>query len=146
MESLKINAKFLEMEFSFMEADKKAAWELYIELITRTTTQHLPDEHGFELRALESVHKISPLTRQIIKENGREWIAFTKIAIVILNQILRPFTAKWHKLSFEGAYKDPKKCKEFRSELTEIQQILRRYNQMLSDMAEVEDLTDLMEE
>ena len=34
MDSLKINAKFLELELKFEEADKKAAWELYIELIS----------------------------------------------------------------------------------------------------------------
>lgn len=143
MDSLKINAKFLELELKFEEADKKAAWELYIELITRTTTQHLPDEDGIEITALESVHKIFELSREIIKENGRKCFEFTKIAIVVLNQVIRPFTAKWHKLSSEGAFNDKKKCKKFRKELSELQVDLRKYTQMLSDMAGVEDLTDL---
>jgi hypothetical protein len=143
MDSLKINAKFLELELKFEEADKKAAWELYIELITRTTTQHLPDENGIEATALESVHRIFDLTREIIKENGRKCFEFTKIAIVVLNQVIRPFTAKWHKLSSEGAFDDKKQCKKFRKELAELQVDLRKYTQMLSDMAGVEDLTDL---
>jgi hypothetical protein len=142
MESLKINAKFLEVELKFEEADKKAAWELYIELITRTTTQHLPGEQGVEQRALESLYELFSLTREIIKENGRQCFEFTKIAIVVLNQVIRPFTAKWHKLSTEGAFLVPEKCKEFRKELSGIQNLLRRYTQMLSDMAGVEDLTD----
>jgi len=145
MDSLKINAKFLELELKFEEADKKAAWELYIELITRTTTQHLPVEHGIEITALESVHKIFDLTRVIIKENGRKCFEFTKIAIVVLNQVIRPFTAKWHKLSSEGAFDDKKQCEKFRKELASLQVDLRKYTQMLSDMAGVEDLTDLME-
>ena len=145
MDSLKINAKFLELELKFEEADKKAAWELYIELITRTTTQHLPVEHGIEITALESVHKIFDLTRVIIKENGRKCFEFTKIAIVVLNQVIRPFAAKWHKLSSEGAFNDKKQCKKFRKELASLQVDLRKYTQMLSDMAGVEDLTDLME-
>jgi hypothetical protein len=145
MDSLKINAKFLELELKFEESDKKAAWELYVELITRTTTQHLPDEHGIEITALESVHNIFGLTRQIIKENGRKCFEFTKIAIVVLNQVIRPFTAKWHKLSSEGAFNDKKQCKKFRKELAALQVDLRKYTQMLSDMAGVEDLTDLIE-
>jgi len=35
MKSLKIKAPFLEMEWNPQEADKDAAWELYIELLTR---------------------------------------------------------------------------------------------------------------
>jgi len=143
MDSLKINAKFLELELKFEEVDKKAAWELYIELITRTTTQNLPDDHGIEITALESVHRIFDLTREIIKENGRKCFEFTKIAIVVLNQVIRPFTAKWHKLSSEGAFNDKKQCKKFRKELAALQVDLRKYTQMLSDMAGVEDLTDL---
>jgi hypothetical protein len=143
MDNLKINAKFLELELKFEEADKKAAWELYIELITRTTTQHLPEEQGIEITALESIHKIFDLTRVIIKENGRKCFEFTKIAIIVLNQVIRPFTAKWHKLSSEGAFNDKKQCKKFRKELAELQVDLRKYTQMLSDMAGVEDLTDL---
>ena len=96
MTSLKINLKFLEMEWKPQEADKNAAWELYIEMLTRIATQKLPKEHGDEVRALESVHSLFPLTRETIKRHGRECEEFTKIAIVVLNQIVRPFTAKWH--------------------------------------------------
>ena len=39
MTSLKISAPFLEMEWNPAEPDKDAAWELYIELLTRITTQ-----------------------------------------------------------------------------------------------------------
>lgn len=143
MESLKINAKYLELELRFNDADKKAAWDLYIELITRTTTQYLPEDQGSEARALESIYEIFGLTRQIIKDNGKGCFEFTKIAIVILNQVIRQFTNKWHKLSLEGAFSDANYCIEFRNELRDIQVLLRRYTQMLSDMAGVEDLTDL---
>ncbi len=64
---------------------------------------------------------------------------------MVLNQIIRPFTAKWHKESLNGAFDVPEKCAEFRSELKEIQVILTRYTQMLADMADVEDLTSLEE-
>ena len=31
--------------------------------------------------------------------------------IIILNQKIRPFTAKWHKKSLNGAFENPKECK-----------------------------------
>jgi len=46
MTSLKINASFLEMEWKPQDADKDAAWELYIEMLTRIATQYLQPEHG----------------------------------------------------------------------------------------------------
>lgn len=143
MTTLKINLKFLEMEWSPQEADKDAAWELYIEMLTRVATQYLEPEHGDEATALESIHKLFDLTRKIIRSHGRDCVEFTKIAAVVLNQIVRPFTAKWHKLSLAEAFSDPKKCNEFRKELSALQRELRKYSKMLSDMADVEDLTEL---
>lgn len=146
MSSLKIKAPFLDMEWNPKDEDKSAAWELYIELLTRIATQPLKDKHGDEKTALESISSIFSITRQVIKDNGRGCIEFTKIAIIILNQVIRPFTAKWHKLSINGALNDIEQCKEFRRELTLLQLKLKRYTKMLADMAHVEDLTELDEE
>ncbi|MDF1690625.1 MAG: hypothetical protein P1U35_13560 [Cycloclasticus sp.] len=143
MTSLKIKAPFLEMEWNPQDEDKAAAWELYIELLTRITTQKLDDNNGDEKTALTSVFSIFSITRAVMKNNGRHCIEFTKIAIIVLNQIVRPFTAKWHGLSVSGAFDDPVKCEEFRQELAELQGVLRLYTKMLADMAGVEDLTEL---
>jgi len=142
MSSLKIKAPFLEAEWQPKDKDKDAAWELYIELLTRITTQQLPKEHGDEATALESVHTLFGLTREIIKKHGRECIEFTKIGVVVLNQIVRPFTAKWHKEALANAFDDSGKREEFRKELIELQTDLKHYTKMLSDMADVEDLTE----
>ena len=143
MKSLKINTLFLEMEWKPSDYDKDAAWELYIELLTRITTQYLPPDHGDEETALKSIYSLFGLTREVIKRQGRHCIEFTKIAIVILNQIVRPFTAKWHKLSIQKAFSDRKQCKVFRDELAKLQEVLRTYTKMLAEMAGVEDLTSL---
>ena len=143
MTSLKIKTPFLEMDWQPKDEDKSAAWELYIELLTRIATQNLPIEHGDEATALESIHKLFALTREVIKRHGRHCITFTKIAIVILNQKIRPFTAKWHKEMLSNAFGEPIKCKNFRKELAELQEVLKNYTKMLSDMAGVEDLTEL---
>lgn len=143
MTNLKINLQFLEMEWSPQEADKNAAWELYIEMLTRIATQYLEPAHGDEATALESIHRLFDLTRNIIKSHGRECIEFTKIAIVVLNQVIRPFTAKWHREMLAGCFEDEEKCKLFRNELARLQKKLRKYSKMLADIASVEDLTEL---
>ena len=79
-------------------------WALYIELLTRITTQPLPTEHGDEETALDSVYSLFEITRAVIKEHGRDCINFTKIAIVVLNQVVRPFTAKWHRKNLAGDF------------------------------------------
>ena len=143
MVSLKISVPYLEMEWAPKDADRDAAWELYIELLTRITTQPLPQEDGDEETALKSVYAIFGLTRDTIKRHGRACREFTKLAIVVLNQIVRPFTAKWHRLSLHGAFADAARCAEFRGELGQLQEQLREYTRMLGDLAGVEDLTKL---
>lgn len=145
MKSLKFTPPFLQMEWTTQEADKNAAWALYIELLTRITIQPLPTEHGDEKTALDSVYSLFAITREVIREQGPECINFTKIAIVVLNQVVRPFTAKWHRKSLAGDFDNDTERTTFREELAALQVELREYTRMLADIAEVEDLTDLEE-
>ncbi|PHN02783.1 hypothetical protein CRP01_30830 [Flavilitoribacter nigricans DSM 23189 = NBRC 102662] len=137
-----MNAGFLQASISFKDADRAAAWDMYIELLTRVTTQYLEPEHGDEKSALDSFYALFGLTREVIKKNGPNCINFAKLAIVILNQVIRPFTAKWHKLSLAGAFADPVQCLLFRQEMEDLQTTLRKYTVSLADIAGVEDLTD----
>ena len=146
MTSLKIKTQILDMEFKPQDPDKAAAWALYVELLTRITTQPLDAKHGDEKTALESVYSLFPLTRQVLKDNGPGCTQFAKLAVVVLNQVVRPFTAKWHLLSLKGAFEKPEKRKEFRKELAALQIELRKYTWMLADIAGVEDLTSLEDE
>jgi hypothetical protein len=143
MTSLKITAPFMEMEWSPKDEDKAAAWDLYVELLTRIATQPLDPSHGDEKTALDSIYSLFPITREILKVHTRECQEFTKIAIVVLNQIVRPFTAKWHRLSLQGAFSGPEANNEFRAELAALQARLKTFTKMLADMAGVEDLTTL---
>ncbi len=132
------------MEFEPQDDDCKAAWELYIELLTRIATQRISDQHGDEKTALDSIFSLFPNSREIIKKYGPGSQEFTKLSIIVLNQIVRPFTAKWHALSLQGAFDDPEHCKNFRQELRALQDKLLVYTRMLGDMAGVEeDLTKL---
>jgi len=143
LEKLSINAVYLQAELSFNNADKKAAWEMYVELLTRITTQPLGAQDGDEKTALDSIYSLFGTTRQVLKDNGPKCENFAKIAVIILNQIIRPFTAKWHRLSLQGAFQDTKQCKQFREELALLQIDLTHYTQLLADMADVEDLTKI---
>jgi hypothetical protein len=137
MTSLKLNLHFAELQFEPNDHDRNAAWDLYVELLTRITTQPLPEECGDEKVALESTHSLFPLTREILKRHGRHADEFAKLAIIVLNQVVRPFTAKWHKLSTE--LDRPARCVEFRRDLVALQLILARYTCMLGEMAGIED-------
>ena len=143
LEKVKLNLAVVKFEVSFDDADRDAAWELYIEMLTRIVTQPLPIEDGDEKTALDSVYSLFPITRKVLRRHGRSAVNFSKIAVPVLNQIVRPFTAKWHRESLAGAFDDDEKRREFREELAALQQELRNYNRMLAEIADVEDLTDL---
>lgn len=143
MTKLSIKTPIAELEWQPNEKDREAAWELYIELLTRITTQPLPVGAGDEKAALESVHDLFQLTRDVLKTKGRDCVEFTKIAIIVLNQKVRPFTSKWHQPSLQGTLSGPDRSREFRADLEAVQGDLRIYTHMLADIAGVEDLTDL---
>ena len=117
---------------------------MYVELVTRITTQPLADKNGTEEAALTSVYSLFAITRDVIKRHGRHSQEFARLAIVILNQAVRPFTAKWHRRSTDGDFADPDACEEFRRELVELQKTLRSYANLLAELAEVEDITAML--
>lgn len=143
LERVTLNTGIGSVEMSFVDSDKDAAWELYIEMLTRIVTQPLSDGVGDETTALKSVYSLFPTTREILRKRGRKTLQFSKVAIPILNQIVRPFTAKWHKEQSQGGFDDSGKRAEFRAELQDLQKDLCNYNRMLAEIAGVEDLTEL---
>jgi len=139
---LRIKASFLEMDWKPNTADQDAAWELYVELLTRVTTQALQKNEGTEEAALSSIYSLIKITRDVLKYHGRECVAFSKVAVVILNQVIRPFTAKWHKIVEAGNLTE-EQTNEFREELSHLQGQLISYTHMLAEIAEVEDITNI---
>jgi hypothetical protein len=143
MRSLSIRTPFLEMQWAPQDADKAAAWEMYIELLTRVSSQPLAPQAGSEHAALQSVHSLFATTREVLRRHGRQAGEFTKIAVIVLNQVIRPFTTKWHAIDLEGGLTQPSMRAQFRAELEPLRESLTRYTRMLADMAGVEDLTQL---
>lgn len=109
------------------------------------STQKLDEDYGDEKTALSSIHALFPITREILKAKGRLAPNFTKIAVIVLNQILRPFLSKWHRRCLAGEFENPESCIEFRKELENIRIQLLCYSRMLAEIAKVEDLTNLCE-
>jgi hypothetical protein len=140
---VRLNVAGVGVEIEFNQDDQDAAWELYVEMLTRIVTQPLPANVGDEQTALDSVYSLFGTTREILHRRGRNSIQFSKVAIPVLNQVVRPFTAKWHRESLAGAFGEPARCGEFRQELITLQADLRNYNRLLASIAGVEDLTDL---
>lgn len=112
-------------------------------MLLRVVTQPLPSEGGDESTALDSTYALFPVTSEILRRRGRSAISFSKVAIPVMNQVVRPFTTKWHPQSLSGALCDAEKRAEFRQDLEVLQSDLRNYNRLLAQIAGVEDLTDL---
>ncbi len=146
LKELKINTGILEASWEPQDEDRHAAWEMYIELLTRITTQPLADDDGDIETALESIHSLFPTSREILRRNGPGCIKFSEIAIVVLNQVVRPFTAKWHRISITEGFANEDNGVKFREELIDLQEELRHYTGLLSELAGVEDLTQLESE
>lgn len=142
--SIKLNIGFEEMELKATEDDQTAAWDMYVELLTRITTQPFEDGVGDEETALTSVYNLFAITREILKTKGRKARDFTKVAVIVLNQVIRPFTAKWHRKKLSGAFSNEEECMIFHQDLKELQGKLICYARLLADMAMVEDLTEII--
>ena len=145
LKGLKLSTGFVTMEWEPQPEEQQAAWELYVELLTRVTTQPLDDAHGDEATALQSIYSLFGITRELLKQRGRKAETFSKIAIVVLNQKIRPFTAKWHKASLAGVLESEEGRQAFREEMRDIQLVLRGYAGLLSEMAGVEDFSGLVD-
>lgn len=82
------------------QAEREAAWKLYVEFGTRISTQPLASGTGSAREALSSLHSLFGITREILKEAGPEVgqspTGLGPVAIRILNDGLRPFLTKWH--------------------------------------------------
>ena len=143
LEKVRLGPAWANVEISFDQSDQDAAWELYVEMLLRVVTQPLPSEGGDESTALDSIYVLFPVTREILRRRGRGAISFSKVAIPVMNQVVRPFTTKWHPQSLAGALGDAAKRAEFRQDLEALQNDLRNYNRLLAQIAGVEDLTDL---
>ncbi|WP_109008679.1 hypothetical protein [Nostoc commune] len=90
------------MSWKVDTTQKKAAWSLYVELVTRIAVQPLEVDQGLVREAMNSLYSLFGTTREVLKAAGPDVGASRDsvggIAIAVLNNGLRPFLAKWHPL------------------------------------------------
>ncbi|MFG2584415.1 hypothetical protein [Streptomyces malaysiensis] len=103
---VKLNLKFLEVSGTWQpnDVERRAAWDLYVELTTRVTIVPIRQEEGVLREALASIYSVFASTREILKRYGPEVAEpkrsgqynFAFLAIALLNYELRPILSKWH--------------------------------------------------
>lgn len=81
----------------FTQADRNAAWELFIELDTRVATRTL--ENGLLPAALDSLASLFGSHRDISKKNGPNCRQYYQLVSELFESDLRSFTSKWHRES-----------------------------------------------
>jgi hypothetical protein len=140
-----------KLELEPDEVQQRAAWSLYVELVTRIAIEPLDPKRGLLREALNSLYAMFNLTREILREAGpgvaKGANSFGHVAIDVLNKGLRPFMTKWHPtlqayeqqrppdvshLEHERAWEH---FDEMRRELTELQSQMRIYADVLVEIA-----------
>lgn len=160
--SVSLNLGLLNIEGTWKPDDieKKAAWEMYVELVTRVTLQELTPEEGLLREALSSFYSLFGTTREILRRSGPSIakpkngsnISFGQLAVNILNFVLRPLLAIWHPLLLDYEQTREKsvslveherrweKNKELQKEIAEVRVKLIKYADLLANVAGVQAL------
>lgn len=157
---VRIKTDFIDIDTTIdpNQAQRDAAWELYVELLTRVATAPLPDESGLLREAMNSLYTLFACTRTTLKSYGPRIARKTRkaeysvgyLAIAILNRGLRPFLSKWHPLLLDHEEKRPNglsslehekqwgDCyEECRADLKRVRQTLAQYSDILATICDV---------
>lgn len=142
------------------EAEQRAAWELYVELVTRISTIELQPNEGMLRESLTSLYDIFTTTRKLLRSYGptiarpttEDGLSLGIIAVHVLNYVLRPVLAVWHprlsdyehqRESHVSAWENEQrwdKAQELRRVLAETSQSLTQYTNLLAQVAGVPEL------
>ena len=133
VKSVQMNLGVVKGEIEVNQADREAAWELHVELESRSATQELKGE-GSEQRALESLVELFGITREVLKRHGASCADTGHIALEVLNRVIRPLTTKWHRTG-NNRVNGEGQGRAFREELEETQKVLRKYSGQLAQIA-----------
>lgn len=86
------------------DAEQRAAWEFYVELVTRVSVAPLRKDDGSAREALTSMYVLFEMVRDILKRYGpdvappgaRNEVSFGILAVTVLNRAVRPVLSRWH--------------------------------------------------
>jgi hypothetical protein len=131
--------QFSELTFVVNDESRVVAWKLFVETVTRVTTQPLNDDQGLIREAMTSLYGLFATTRETLKSSrpsvpapGSQTVEH--LAVTMLNWEIRPFLSTWHPqlrqfeqehpTGPESAWPEAATC---RGELRRTQEHLRRY-------------------
>ena len=139
------------------ESEVRAAWELYVEMVTRTPLGGFSSQDGSLRESLDSIYSLFDTTRGILRESGPAVarpksggkLSFGYLAVSMLNRVLRPFLTEWHpKLrSWErtNPHRDASEWEgrsDFLNALRDISVQLRQYADLFAEVADVPELIE----
>ena len=153
---------FAAISGTWVPNDKEvtAAWELYVEMVTRTPLGGVSQREGFIREALASMYSLFDTTRSILRSHGpdiarpknRQELSFGYLAISMLNHVLRPLLTRWHPLlsAWETANPNenesgwPYRC-DFVRDLRKAKIQLRAYAGYFARVADVPELLERLD-
>jgi hypothetical protein len=97
-----------------LPTDAAPSHAMWVELATRITTQKLHYRSGEEETAAESMHALFGKARELMAANPSA-AAFNALSLELLNNCVRPYTARWHGWMTSSHAKDEKP--RFKSEI-----------------------------
>lgn len=137
---------------------RQVAWILFIETITRVSTQPLADDGGYLREALNSLYVLFGVTRDVLrssepsKNKTKNEMTVEMLAVLMLNTALRPFLTKWHPLLEDYLQKNPNGSEaewdlntECRKELAQVRILIIEYARGFGQLAEVKELDDFFD-
>ncbi len=116
--------------------DKLAAVALLQELNNRIITQPLHFRSGDEKTALDSIHFFFAFTKKLSTVDHPNCPCFKVLIDILLNKTVRSFTAKWHKISEGGGFRNANTCRLFRRELLVLQGRVRPIRELVTYLAD----------
>jgi hypothetical protein len=159
-----LNLSFLQISGTWEPNDdeRKAAWELYVELVTRISVVPLGPSEGILREALTSLYSLFATTRDILRRYGPDVAEpkgsgeynFGFLAVTMLNVGLRPVLARWHPAlqDWEAARLEQRsrgeherawnQAEELRAALESTQGLLTQYARLMADACGVPDLLE----
>jgi hypothetical protein len=148
-------------------AERDAAWELYVELVTRISVVPLAPGHGILREALTSLYQLFGVSREILRKYGpgiarpvkkAGQYRFGHLTVWMLNAALRPVLAKWHPELQRWEASRPERSSvveheeawdrsaELRAELEALRRLLLQYAEILATVCEAPALIDATHE
>ncbi len=90
---------------------------------------------GDEPTALKSVADLFAMSRDLICKGGPDARHFGTLVSFLLNRVVRPFTARWHKELVGGSLGNEDVRHQFREELLKLQDKLRVFGSVIGKLA-----------